>query len=111
MKANNGVNPAASQPFTLTVRQPPKITSLASATFTVGTRHLHGNHDRLPNAGAHGNRDSAIRRHQFVDNGNGTATLSGTPAAGPGGSYPITVKANNEVNPAASQPFTIVVKP
>ena len=29
----------------------------------------------------------------FVDNGNGTATLSGNPAAGTGGSYPITITA------------------
>ena len=33
----------------------------------------------------------------FVDNGNGTATLSGTPAAGTGGTYPLTFTATNGV--------------
>jgi hypothetical protein len=32
----------------------------------------------------------------FVDNGDGTGSLHGTPAAGTGGDYPITVKATNE---------------
>lgn len=32
----------------------------------------------------------------FHDNGDGTATLSGHPTAGPGGVYPITVKATND---------------
>ena len=35
----------------------------------------------------------------FVDNGNGTATLSGTPAAGTGGTYPLTFTAANGVTP------------
>ena len=33
----------------------------------------------------------------FTDNGNGTATLAGTPAAGTNGSYPITITAANGV--------------
>ena len=33
----------------------------------------------------------------FVDNGNGTATLAGTPAAGTGGTYPLTITAANGV--------------
>jgi hypothetical protein len=33
---------------------------------------------------------------QLVDNGDGTATLSGTPSSTSGGDYPITVKATNE---------------
>ena len=45
----------------------------------------------------------------FKDNGNGTATLSGIPAAGTAGSYPITIKASNGVGTAASQSFTLTV--
>ena len=45
----------------------------------------------------------------FVDNGNGTATLSGTPAAGTGGIYPITITATNGVTPDATQTFTLTV--
>jgi large repetitive protein len=43
----------------------------------------------------------------FTDNGNGTATIAGTPAAGTGGSYPIVITANNGVSPNATQTFTL----
>ena len=42
----------------------------------------------------------------FVDNGNGTATLAGTPAAGSGGSYPITITATN-ASGTTTQAFTL----
>jgi hypothetical protein len=45
----------------------------------------------------------------FHDNGDGTATLSGTPAAGTGGSYVLTLTANNGVTPVTTQRFTLVV--
>jgi hypothetical protein len=45
----------------------------------------------------------------FKDNGNGTATLSGIPAAGTAGSYPVTIKASNGVGTAATQNFTLTV--
>src|SRR5204862_292329 len=45
----------------------------------------------------------------FVDNGDGTATLSGTPAAGTGGIYPLTLTATNGVNPGATQAFSLTV--
>ncbi len=45
----------------------------------------------------------------FVDNGNGTATLSGTPAAGTGGAYASTIIAANGVLPNATQSFTLTV--
>ena len=45
----------------------------------------------------------------FTDNGNGTATLAGTPAAGTGGTYPITITATNGVSPNATQTFTLTV--
>ena len=40
----------------------------------------------------------------FTDNGDGTATLAGTPTTG--GTYPFTITANNGVAPNASQSFT-----
>src|SRR6185369_8542174 len=46
----------------------------------------------------------------FVDNGNGTATLSGVPALGTVNSYPITITANNGVSPNATQSFTLTVQ-
>ena len=47
----------------------------------------------------------------FVDNGNGTATLSGTVASSATleGDWPITITASNGTPPDASQPFTIHV--
>ena len=45
----------------------------------------------------------------FVDNGDGTATLAGTPAAGTGGTYPLTITAANGVVPDATQSFTLTV--
>ena len=45
----------------------------------------------------------------FVDNGNGTATLGGTPAAGSGGTYTLTITAANGVIPDATQSFTLTV--
>ena len=47
----------------------------------------------------------------FKDNGNGTAALSGTPAAGTAGSYPITITASNGVGRrTATQSFTLSSK-
>jgi predicted outer membrane repeat protein len=45
----------------------------------------------------------------FTDNGNGTATLAGTPPDGSGGSYPITLNAANGFAPNATQNFTLNV--
>ena len=44
----------------------------------------------------------------FVDNGNGQATLSGTPNVGSGGSYAVTVTATNALG-SSSQTFTLKV--
>jgi hypothetical protein len=45
----------------------------------------------------------------FTDNGNGTATLSGTPPKEWVGTYPITITASNGFGPVASQSFTLQV--
>ena len=44
----------------------------------------------------------------FTDNGDGTATLSGTPAAGSGGLYLLTITATN-VAGSYSQSFILIV--
>src|SRR5262249_6110785 len=47
----------------------------------------------------------------FVDNGNGTGTLSGTPGPGTGGTYILSFTASNGVPPNAVQnPFTLTVQ-
>jgi hypothetical protein len=47
----------------------------------------------------------------FTSNGNGTATLGGTPAYGSAGSYPITVTAANGGAADATSSFTLTVDP
>ncbi len=45
----------------------------------------------------------------FTNNGNGTATLSGMPAAGTGGSYSLIITAHNGIGTDATQSFTLTV--
>ena len=47
----------------------------------------------------------------FTDNGNGTATLAGTPQEGTLGTYPLTLTAANGISPSATQSFTLTVNP
>ncbi|OLC91221.1 MAG: hypothetical protein AUH86_21110 [Acidobacteria bacterium 13_1_40CM_4_58_4] len=98
-----------SQSFTLTVDQAPAITSANSTTFTVGTNGSFTvtttgfPQDPITETGT---LPSGVT---FVDNGNNTATLSGTPAAGTAGTYPILITASNGVLPNATQNFTLTV--
>ena len=107
--ANNGVGAAVTQNFVLTVAQAPAITSLAAATFTTGSVGTFAVVSTgLPTAllSESGALPGGV---SFTDNGNGTATLSGTPDAGSGGSYAFTITANNGTGTAASQNFTLTV--
>jgi large repetitive protein len=109
IKATNGVSPDASQSFTLTVDQAPAITSASNTMFTTGTSgSFTVTSTGFPTAtlSESGSLPSGVT---FENNGNGTATLSGTPAANAGGSYPITIKAGNGVGAQASQSFTLTV--
>ena len=45
----------------------------------------------------------------FTDNGDGSATITGTPADGSAGSWPIVITATNGVAPDATQAFTLTV--
>ncbi len=101
--------PNATQSFTLTVDQAPAITSGAGTTFTTGTAGsftVTGTGFPTPSYSEFGNLPSGVT---LVDNHDGTATLSGTPAAGTGGTYPFTITAGNGVGSAATQTFTLTV--
>ena len=109
--AGNGAAPNATQSFTLTVNEAPSITSADHATFTVGTPGSF-----TVTTGSAFPADPAITHSAglptaitLVDNGNGTATLSGTPVATQGGVHPITITASNGVSPNATQTFTLTV--
>ena len=107
--ASNGVGSNATQPFTLTVDTAPVITSANSATFTVGaagTFTVTTTGAPTPSITGTGALPSGVT---FTDNGNGTATLAGTPAAETGGTYSLSIKAQNGVGTNATQTFTLTV--
>jgi hypothetical protein len=96
------------QTFTLTVNQAPAITSGNSTTLTVG---LSGSFtvtttgSPVPTLSESGALPSGT---MFTDNGNGTATLSGVPAAS--GTYHFTIIAQNAAGDF-TQSFTLAVNP
>lgn len=109
LAGDNGINPDASQTFTLTIGQAPTITSANSATFASGTAgSFTVTATGYPNP-ALSQTGALPTGVTFVDNGDGTATLSGTPADGTGGSYSLTFTANNGVTPNGTQNFTLIV--
>jgi len=110
INASNGVGPNATQNFTLLVEESPAITSATSATFVVGASSSF-------QVTASGVPPPIISETGTLPNGvtftggAGTATLSGTPAAGTAGAYMLTITADNALNPIATQNFTLTVTP
>ena len=91
--------------------QGPSITSAANTTFTVGTNGsftITTTGTPTPSISESGPLPNGVH---FVDNGNGTATLNGTPAANAGGTYFFTITAANGISPNATQAFTLTVVP
>jgi hypothetical protein len=85
----------------------PVITSASSATFTsgsAGTFVVTSTGSPTPALSESGALPSGVT---FVDNGNATATLSGTPAAF--GTYTLTITAHSSASPDATQTFTLTV--
>ena len=112
--AANGVSPNATQSFTLTVSAAPAapaITSGNAVTFTAGAAGTFTVTSTGSPTAAITETGALPSGVTLVDNGNGTATLSGTPAASTDPSYPITITAANGVSPDASQTFTLTVDP
>jgi hypothetical protein len=108
--ASNGVAPNATQTFTLTVTRPLRITSVNNATFVVGTANTFTvttrNSKSKTNLSFTGTLPGGVT---FLSN-NGTATISGTPAAGSEGIYFLTITASNGSHPDAVQVFTLTVQ-
>jgi len=103
-------NEASSSRLTQLVGTAPAITSANATTFTVGvagsfTVTTTGTPTPTVNAGV----VAFPAGVNFVDNGNGTATFSGTPAFGSVGAYNATLHAQNIVPPQATQTFTLTV--
>jgi large repetitive protein len=109
LKAHNGIGSDGTQSFTLTVDQPAAITSANSTTFVAGTAGSFGVTTTgfpVPSLSRTGTLPSGV---SFTDNGDGTGTLSGTPATGSGGVYHLTFTAHNGVGSDATQSFTLTV--
>ena len=108
--ASNGVSPNATQSFRLTVNQALAITSAAATTFPLGSASLFSvTTSGFPVATAISRTGALPAGVTFTNNGDGTATLSGTPAAGTAGDYPFTITASNGVLMDATQAFVLTV--
>jgi RHS repeat-associated protein len=110
--AHNGVMPDFVQTFQLTVDQPAVITSASSTTFTTGTAGSFtvATAPALPAKVTLSESGALPAGVRFVDNKNGTATLSGTPRPGSGGTYFITITSRNAPSSAWTQKFKLVVQ-
>ena len=108
LSAQNGVGSPATQSFALTVNEAPWFTSSAATTFTSGSASSFDFTTLgwpLPSYTETGTLPAGVT---FVDNGNGTATLAGTPAAGTGGVYTFSVEASNSVT-STTETFTLTI--
>ena len=94
---------------------PLQITSASSATATVGTAASipvttqttqSPTPGEVPTLSVIGALPPGLH---FTDNGDGTATISGTPTAA--GTYGVTLRARNRTSPAATEALTITVNP
>jgi large repetitive protein len=103
--AANGVNPNATQTFTLTINNSPAFTSANATTMAVGTE------------GSFNVTASSVPAATFSLSGDlpaglsfsAAGLLSGTPEAGTGGTYALTITASNGSGQDAVQPFTLTV--
>ena len=104
-------NPAgtATQAFTLTITRAPAIRKIPATTATIGVAlHLTITTTGYP-APALTESGPLPAGVSFTDHGNGTATITGTPAPGTGGRYPITVTATSQPG-TARQTFPLKVR-
>ncbi len=82
-----------------------KVTSQTAKTGTAYSKTITAVGSPMPALTETGALPAGIT---FTDNGDGTATLAGTPAGNAGGSYQITVTASNSLG-SSSESFTLKV--
>ena len=102
-------NGTATQAFTLTVTRAPAIRKIWTIRVRVGAAlrlTVRATGYPAPSLAESGPLPGGL---SFTDNGDGTAVVAGTPAAGSGGGrYPVTITATN-TSGTATRHFTIVV--
>lgn len=108
----NGVGTDASQTLVLTVAQPAAFSSAASVTFREGSAgsFTATTAQGFPAANTIVKTGSLPTGVKLTDNGDGTATLAGTPAHGTAGTYVLTLSADNGFTPVPTQTFTLSVQ-
>ena len=109
LTAANGVGTAPTEDFTLTVDEAPTITSAAAASFVAGDSNSFTFTTSGFPAAALSESQSLPSGLHFLDNGDGTATLSGIPAAGTGGTHSLIITATNGQGSSVTQDFTLTV--
>jgi hypothetical protein len=98
----------ATQTLTLTITKAPVIKPVPTKTAAVGTPFsmtVTSSGYYTPSLTESGALPAGLG---FTDNGDGTATIAGTPLAGSGGAYSITVSASNQLG-TTSLTFTLKV--
>jgi hypothetical protein len=110
LRASNGVNPAQTQDDSIVVGTSPAFTSSAfSDTVTAGTPYSRTiTVSGYPTAAITIDSGTLPTGLTFTDNGDNTATISGTPTDT--GSFPLTLRASNGVQPDATQDDSISVQ-
>ena len=104
-----GTSTSHTTSFALTVDTPATISSATTTTFTEGTAgSFTVTTNGVPTPSLSIGSSPLPGGVTFTDNGDGTATLAGTPAAGSSGSYALTISASGASLPA-TQSFTLVV--
>jgi hypothetical protein len=96
------------QDFTLTVDEAPGITSASGTTFAPGTNGSFPVTATGYPAPTFGETGATLPGSVSLSS---TGALSGTPGAGTGGTYGITITASNGVGTNATQSFTLTVSP
>jgi hypothetical protein len=100
LEASNGISPDDVVPFALTVEEGVAFTSSPTATFTTGTPESYAitTAHHYPTAAtialAGGTVPAGL---ELTDNGDGTASIAGTPAAGTAGTYYLALVGGNGV--------------
>lgn len=106
LTAANGIAPDANQAFTLTVEQPPTITSADALTCSVGSScafAFTADGYPVPDFTVTGTLPAGVTFDGASD------SLTGTPDPGTGGEYPLSATAANGVAPDANQAFMLTV--
>ena len=106
--AHNGIGADATQTFMLTIDQPAAFTSANNTAFAVGspgTFTVTASGFPVPTLGE-SDTDTLPSGVTFTAN---TGVLSGTPAAGTGGTYTLHFTAHNGIGSDATQTFTLTV--